>query len=163
MTLIPKGIVVHSMSEYIEYEGEVLYAKDFLKKIGLSVHGFITVDGKYDKMLPTTEKAAHAGQSVWGDYKGLNSSFIGFEILVKGINDYPTFLRKIQGKDAYSELQFYCAVEIVKWWMKEYNISSNNVIRHSDCSGDAVRGVGQGKKDPGAGFDWELFKKEISK
>ena len=36
------------MSEYLMWEGKKLYAKDFLKKLGLSVHGFIKPDGTYD-------------------------------------------------------------------------------------------------------------------
>jgi N-acetyl-anhydromuramyl-L-alanine amidase AmpD len=45
--------------------------------------------------------------------------------------------------------------------MKQYNLSANNVIRHSDCSGDHVRGKGKGKVDPGSAFNWELFKKSL--
>ena len=45
MAIQPKGIILHSMSEYLIYEGQKLYAKDFLKKLGLSVHGFIKPDG----------------------------------------------------------------------------------------------------------------------
>jgi N-acetyl-anhydromuramyl-L-alanine amidase AmpD len=46
--------------------------------------------------------------------------------------------------------------------MNEYDIPADNVVRHSDCSGDDVRGKGKGKTDPGSAFDWERFKKEIS-
>ena len=44
MPIQPKGIILHSMSEYLLWEGKKLYAKDFLKKLGLSVHGFIKPD-----------------------------------------------------------------------------------------------------------------------
>ena len=32
--------------------------------------------------------------------------------------------------------------------MEQYNIPVENVVRHSDCSGDDVRGKGKGKTDP---------------
>ena len=35
------------------------------------------------------------------------------------------------------------------------------VCRHSDCSGDPVRGKGKGKPDPGNGFDWDAFKQAL--
>lgn len=48
--IVPKVLVVHSMSEYLMYEGQKMYAKDFLKKLGLSVHGFIKPDGTRAKV-----------------------------------------------------------------------------------------------------------------
>ena len=37
MPITPKGVIVHSMSEYLMWKGKKLYAKDFLKVLGLSV------------------------------------------------------------------------------------------------------------------------------
>jgi N-acetyl-anhydromuramyl-L-alanine amidase AmpD len=45
--------------------------------------------------------------------------------------------------------------------MKEYNIPANAVVRHSDVSGDDVRGKGKGKTDPGSAFDWDRFKQQL--
>ena len=42
-----------------------------------------------------------------------------------------------------------------------YDIPVENVVRHSDVSGDDIRGKGRGKKDPGSGFDWDAFKKAL--
>ena len=70
MPIQPKGIIVHSMSEFLVWEGKTLYAKDFLKKLRLSVHGFIKPDGTYDKMIETPGKAFHAGKSL---HEGLSS------------------------------------------------------------------------------------------
>ena len=50
------------------------------------------------------------------------------------------------------------SVDICKYWMDKYNIPVENIIRHSDCSGDHVRGEGKGKTDPGSAFDWKRFK-----
>ena len=45
---------------------------------------------------------------------------------------------------------------------KQYNISIDNIVRHSDCSGDHVRGVGKGKTDPGLALNWSDFKDALA-
>lgn len=157
----PIGIVVHSMSEYIQHEGERKYAKDFLNDIGLSVHGLITPNGKFDGMRPTDKRALHAGVSEWRGLEGLNNYFLGFEVLLKGNNSYGEFLESIQQNDAFAKEQFDAAVLATKMWMGSYNIPAKDVVRHSDISGDDIRGKGKGKVDPGSGWDWNAFKKEI--
>lgn len=153
----PKGIVMHSMSEFLVYEGKEMYAKDFLRKLGLSVHGFIKPDGTYDKMIETPSRAAHAGKSIWGGISGLNSHYLGVELLVEGVNDYGGFIKKINTPGTYTQAQFDKAVEVFGWWKNQYQIPIDNIIRHSDCSGDHVRGKGKGKSDPGSAWDQEAF------
>jgi len=41
--------------------------------------------------------------------------------------------------------------------MDKYDFDASRVVRHSDVSGDDVRGVGKGKTDPGSAFDWDRF------
>jgi N-acetylmuramoyl-L-alanine amidase len=161
MAIIPKGIIIHSMAEYLKMPEGPMKAHDFLKSVKLSVHGFIHPDGTYEKMIESPEKAAHAGKSQWAGLENLNSHFLGFELLVPGEHDFGTFSKAIETPGTYTEPQFQKALEVCKWWMKEYNIPAENVVRHSDCSGDDVRGKGQGKTDPGSAFDWERFKKEL--
>jgi N-acetyl-anhydromuramyl-L-alanine amidase AmpD len=161
MKIEPKGIIVHSMAEYLKLPEGPMYAKDFLVSQGLSVHGFIKPDGQYDKMLDTPNKAAHAGKSKWGDLEMLNGHFLGFELLVPGEHDFGTFSKAIETKGIYTDAQYKTAVDVVKYWMKQYNIPAENVVRHSDCSGDDVRGAGKGKTDPGSAFNWDGFKKDI--
>ena len=162
MPIQPKGVIVHSMSEYLKLDDGPKYAKDFLESIGLSVHGFIHPDGTYEKMVSSPGKAFHAGKSEWNGLQHLNSHYLGFELLVQGEHDFGTFSKAIEEEGTYTEEQFKASVETVKWWMNEYDIPADNVVRHSDCSGDDVRGKGKGKTDPGSAFDWERFKKEIS-
>jgi len=161
MPIQPKGIILHSMSEYLMWEGKKLYAKDFLKELRLSVHGFITPDGKYDKMIISPNKAFHAGKSLHEGLSGLNSHYLGVELLVPGVNDYNSFSKKIKQKGTYSQAQFDTTLEVFKYWMKQFNIPASRVVRHSDVSGDNVRGKGKGKTDPGPAFDWEQFKKQL--
>jgi len=160
--IVPKVLVLHSMSEYLMYEGQKLYAKDFLKKLGLSVHGFIKPDGTYDKMIESPMRAAHSGKSFWNGISGLNSHSLGIELLVEGVNDNAGFNQKIKTPGTYTQAQFDKSVEVFKWWMKQYNIPLENVVRHSDCSGDHVRGKGKGKTDPGDAFDWKAFQEALA-
>ena len=161
MPIRPKGIIVHSMSEYLMWKGKKLYAKDFLKELGLSVHGFIKPDGTYDKMISSPAKAFHAGKSLHEGVSGLNSHYLGIELLVPGVNDYGSFSKKINQKGTYTQAQFNTTVEVFKYWMKQYNIPASRVVRHSDVSGDHVRGKGKGKTDPGSAFDWKAFQKAL--
>ena len=161
MAIVPKGIIVHSMAEYLKMPEGPMKAHDFLKSVKLSVHGFIHPDGTYEKMIESPNKAAHAGASKWGGYEMLNSHFLGFELLVPGEHDFGTFSKAIETSGTYTEEQFNTAVEVCKHWIKQYDIPVENVVRHSDCSGDDVRGKGQGKTDPGSAFDWDRFKKEL--
>lgn len=158
MPIKPKGVIVHSMSEYLKLDDGPMYAHDFLKSIGLSVHGFIKPDGTYEKMVSSPGKAFHAGKSEWNGLSGLNSHFLGFELLVPGTHDFGTFSKAIETEGTYTEEQMKTSVEVVKYWIDEYNIPIENIVRHSDCSGDDVRGKGKGKTDPGSAFDWERFK-----
>ena len=149
------------MSEFLVWEGKTLYAKDFLKKLRLSVHGFIKPDGTYDKMIESPNKAFHAGKSLHEGLSGLNSYYLGVELLVPGVNDYSSFSKKIQTPGTYNEAQFDQTLKVFKFWMNKYNISNNRVVRHSDVSGDNIRGKGKGKTDPGSAFDWERFQKQL--
>ena len=158
MPITPKGVIVHSMSEYLKLDDGPMYAHDFLKSIGLSVHGFVKPDGTYEKMVSSPGKAFHVGKSEWNGLSGLNSHYLGFELLVPGTHDYGTFSKAIETEGTYSEEQMKTSVDICKYWMDKYNIPVENIIRHSDCSGDHVRGEGKGKTDPGSAFDWERFK-----
>ena len=161
MAIVPKGIIIHSMAEYLKMDSGPMSAHNFLKSIGLSVHGFIKPDGIYEKMVETPGKAFHAGKSKFGNLEHLNSHFLGFELLVPGTHDFGTFSKAIETPGTYTEEQFQTSLEVCQYWMKQYNIPATAVVRHSDVSGDDVRGKGQGKTDPGLAFDWNRFKKEL--
>jgi N-acetyl-anhydromuramyl-L-alanine amidase AmpD len=109
-------------------------------------------------MVESPNKAAHAGKSEWAGLEHLNNHFLGFELLVPGEHDFGTFSKAIETPGTYTQEQFDTAVATCKWWMEQYNIPAENVVRHSDCSGDDVRGAGKGKTDPGSAFDWDAFK-----
>ena len=161
MAIVPKGVIVHSMSEYLKLDDGPMYARDFLESIGLSVHGFVKPNGTYEKMVSSPGKAFHAGHSEWNGLSGLNSHYLGFELLVPGTHDYGSFSKAIETEGTYSEEQMKTSIDICRYWMEKYNIPAENIIRHSDCSGDHVRGKGKGKTDPGSAFDWDKFQKAL--
>ena len=158
----PIGILVHSMTEYIEWEGETITAAKLLENLKLSVHALIHPDGSIEEIVPASKKAAHAGKSVHNGLTNLNSYFLGYEILVPGKNDFGSFSEKIQRPGCYTDKQFDSAVYLTKGWMQEFDIHVSDVVRHSDVSGDDVRGERKGKTDPGIGFNWIEFIKQIS-
>ena len=161
MPIQPKGIIVHSMAEFLKMPEGPMKASDFIKSVKLSVHGYIHPDGTYEKQVDSPGKAFHAGKSLHEGLSNLNSHYLGFELLVPGTHDFGTFSKAIETPGTYTQAQFDKALAVCKHWMKQYNIPPSRVVRHSDVSGDNVRGVGKGKTDPGSAFDWEAFQKAL--
>jgi len=112
-------------------------------------------------MVETPGKAFHAGKSLHEGVSGLNSHYLGVELLVAGTHDYASFSKAIKTPGTYTKEQFDMTVKVFKFWMKKYNIPASRVVRHSDVSGDHVRGKGKGKTDPGKAFNWKAFQKAL--
>jgi len=141
-------IVIHSMGEFIENGEKDFYAPDFLRKIRLSAHYFVTPSGVIIQGRENNTVAWHA--------KGYNFESIGIEILVPGLHTYETFLNTIENPHWYTDFQFKETIELVKYLKRKYNrsLKDNWLVRHSDLSPGR-------KKDPGDGFDWIEFCKRI--
>lgn len=136
---VPGRIVIHAMSEYIDG----LFAVDFLKSIGLSVHALICPNGKVIRCRLDNEGAYHA--------KEYNNNSLGVEFLVKGEHSYPSFLSAIQ-RPYLTEEQYEAGVKLVKQWISKYEIIK--VWEHSWLS--------PGRKfDPGPGFSLYRFEEDI--
>jgi N-acetyl-anhydromuramyl-L-alanine amidase AmpD len=153
-----KGAIVHSMGEWIlsPNGGVRHYAPIWLERLGLEVHGMITTTGTILDWVPATHIADHAGKSEFEGLKNLNRYFLGCEFLVAGTHTYGSYLRAIKEPDCYSAQQYQSG----GYWyalmsMRHPEVTRETIVPHSLVSGDAVRGAGQGKKDPGEGFDWE--------
>jgi len=146
------------MGEFIKLPEGPMKASDFIKSVKLSVHGYIHPDGTYEKQVDSPHKAFHAGKSLHEGLSGLNSHYLGFELLVPGEHDFASFNKAINTPGTYTDAQFDKAVAVCKHWMKQYNIPASRVVRHSDVSGDHVRGKGKGKSDPGDAWRWSDFK-----
>jgi N-acetyl-anhydromuramyl-L-alanine amidase AmpD len=122
----------------------------------------------------STDKVAyHAGKSRYKSFTNLNSSFLGIELLV---NKTP-YNGILAGKGIDVPLnQMHFIINNIDWikvpmfdilvnWcveqMKEYDIPIENVIQHSDCAGDDIRGKGKGKQDAGKMFNRYVFYKNL--
>ena len=161
------GIVVHSMAESIRLPDEPTPADEFLVEKGLSAHALIDPEGRLLVCVPDERVAFHAGISRFEGRKNLNESFLGVELLVRdpaigvgpdGSLDYGQFLNRIEQADCYSDdqyrsLGFLCHA----WEIRNPGITTDRIVGHLDVSGDDVRGAGKGKRDPGGGFNRDLF------
>lgn len=140
----PKRIVVHAMAEFIDTEPHDYYAVDWLRKLGLSAHAFVTPSGVVIRSREDEQGAFHA--------KGFNQDSLGVEFLVGGIHTYPTFLDAIK-KKYLTPAQYKAGVELVGNWLDMYKIKK--LDQHS------VLSPGR-KADPGKGFPWEKFLKDVN-
>lgn len=135
----PERIVIHAMGEFIDTDPHDYYAPEFLRKIGLSAHAFITPSGVIIKSRKCSQGAYHA--------KGYNVNSLGIEFLVPGVHTYSTFIETIK-MPYLTSAQYQAGIDLVRHWVKEYDIRS--ISRHSDLS--------PGRKvDPGEGFPWNRF------
>lgn len=135
----PKRIVIHAMGEFIQGE----HAVGFLDNIGLSAHVLGAPNGDTFRLRKDNETAYHA--------LGYNRDTLGYEFLVPGDHTYATFLKAIDNPYLYGA-QYQAGVDQVREWMELYGIT--DVVRHSDISPER-------KIDPGNGFPWALFQKDI--
>jgi len=146
----PRRIIVHAMGHRIAVGGgDVLYAATFLDKIGLSAHMLVAPDGTLIRCRNDSEGAWHA--------RGFNTDSLGIEILVDGEHNYETFVEAID-KPWPSPEQFNSAVVVVASWCRAFAIRPRpgELDRHSDV--DPER-----KVDPGQGFPWDRFKREVER
>jgi len=109
----------------------------------VSCHYLIKNKGEIVKMVPDLYIAWHAGESSWKNYKSLNQNSIGIEITNPGHE---------HGYKKFTKKQITSLLKLSKFLIKEYKISSNNILGHSDIA--ALR-----KKDPGEKFPWEYLSK----
>jgi len=136
----PTQIVIHAMGEFVGG----MFAPDFLRSVELSAHALVTPSGVVIRTRTDQHGAYHAS--------GHNVNSLGVEVLVGGVHDYGSFVKAIKS-DWVTPQQFGATVELVKAWRSKHGI--NTVVRHSDIS--------PGRKvDPGEGFMWERFLKEVA-
>ena len=74
---VPDRIVVHAIGEFIDTDPHDYYCVDFLAKLGLSAHAFVTPSGVVIRSVPDHEEATHA--------KSHNRNTLGIEFMVPGL------------------------------------------------------------------------------
>lgn len=141
----PNGVVIHAMGEWLDFADHDMYCIEYLRKIGLGAHYFVTPTGTVIKCGDDNHILYHA--------KGANRTTIGIELMVPGLHTMETFLGVI--KDHWCpDVQFYAAAELTAQLCATHEIEVENVKRHSDITSR--------KSDPGAGFEWKRFCDRVS-
>jgi N-acetylmuramoyl-L-alanine amidase len=105
----------------------------------VSAHYLIDEEGRIAQMVPESERAWHAGQSLWAGETDLNSCSIGIEIHNPGHDlGYPDF----------PEGQMRAVEALCLDILGRHAILPERVLAHSDIAAGR-------KRDPGERFDWE--------
>jgi N-acetylmuramoyl-L-alanine amidase len=105
----------------------------------VSAHYLIDEEGRIGQMVPESERAWHAGQSLWAGETDLNSCSIGIEIHNPGHDlGYPDF----------PEGQMRAVEALCLDILGRHAILPERVLANSDIAAGR-------KRDPGERFDWE--------
>ena len=102
----------------------------------VSSHYLISRNGTIYNLLCPKYKAWHAGKSKWKNNLNINDYSIGIELENKG-HDY--------GYTKFSNRQYNSLKKLISFLKKNFNISNEDIIYHSDIAPNR-------KKDPGEKF-----------
>jgi len=148
-------LVVHSISlppgEYGGPEIEALFTNQLdwsahpyfeaLRGLKVSAHFLIRRDGQLIQFVPCSQRAWHAGVSMWRSRERCNDFSVGVEL--EGMDDQP-----------FAAPQYTTLIDLGRTLLARYPIA--DVVGHSD--------IAPGRKtDPGAHFDWVLVRAELSR
>jgi N-acetyl-anhydromuramoyl-L-alanine amidase len=105
----------------------------------VSAHLLVRRDGEVVQFVPLTDRAWHAGRSVWQGREACNDYSIGIEC--EGTDDHP-----------YTEAQYATLRVLLPALQHAYPaITADRIVGHSD--------VAPGRKtDPGPSFDWSKIR-----
>lgn len=112
-----------------------------LKNIEVSAHFFISREGGLTQFVSVDKRAWHAGVSMYNGRANVNDFSIGIEL--EGADDIP-----------YTAAQYRILAMLTRDIMAEYPINPESIVGHSD--------IAPGRKtDPGACFDWQLYRQSL--
>lgn len=114
--------------------------KHALDYIGWCSENSSSISDAY-QLVPDFQRAWHAGESYWRGRSELNDSSIGIEIVYCPLEESDNFPH-------YPQQQIDAVVELCQGLIDQYQISSCNILGHSDVS--YLR-----KSDPGPRFPWK--------
>ena len=107
----------------------------------VSCHYFVHEDGRVEQLVRETDRAWHAGKSLWKGEADINSASIGIEIANAG---HPG------GLPDFPEKQIAAVVELCLDCGGRWDIGPERVLAHSDVA--PIR-----KVDPGEKFPWSTL------
>ncbi len=128
----PNFVIIHHTAQNSCAQTLATFTKT---KSEVSAHYLICKDGTVHHLLNDYLRAWHAGVSMWGNDRDINSSSIGIELDNNGF-------------ETFSETQMLSLLQLLGTLKKAFNIPAANFIGHGD--------VAPGRKgDPGYLFDWK--------
>lgn len=119
------------------------YFRDICQ-LQVASHLLIRRTGELIQFVPFHQRAWHAGESCFEGRQACNDFAIGIEL--EGADDIP-----------YEDVQYEKLLEISQTLLQTYSdIKPKNIVGHSD--------IAPGRKtDPGAAFDWNRYRTELTK
>src|SRR5262249_52922341 len=107
----------------------------------VSAHFLIRRDGALTQFVPCSERAWHAGASIWQGRERCNDYSIGIEL--EGTDDTP-----------YTLAQYIILARLTRTLLDRYPIDT--IVGHSD--------IAPGRKtDPGPAFDWQRLRRRLGR
>lgn len=119
----------------LDFNSHAFYSS--LENLRVSAHLFVRRDGEIVQYVPFNKRAWHAGKSFFLGRENCNDFSIGIEM--EGSDDIP-----------YTSAQYEKLISLTKLLMKNYPITHQGIVGHSDIAPDR-------KTDPGKVFDWDYF------
>jgi N-acetylmuramoyl-L-alanine amidase len=139
----PPGVAVDMLVLHYTGMESAEAALDWLtrEESKVSCHYLVDEAGRVTQMVRESERAWHAGQSLWAGETDLNSCSIGIEIHNPGHDfDYPDF----------PEAQMQAVVALCRDILSRHPIPPGRVVAHSDIAPGR-------KRDPGEKFAWDAL------
>ena len=111
----------------------------------VSAHYTIGKDGKIVQHVKDTDRAWHAGTSVWKGRQSVNDYGLGIELV--NLND---------GRDPYPEAQHQANVKLCAFLCYKYNIKVDDIMGHVDIA------LPPGRKSDPRGYDLDRLRREVA-
>ncbi len=111
----------------------------------VSAHYTVGKDGKIVQHVKDSDRAWHAGSSVWKGRNSVNDYAIGIELV--NLND---------GQDTYPEAQHQATVALCAYLCYTYNIRVDDIMGHLDIA------LPPGRKSDPRGYDLNRLRREVT-
>ncbi len=111
----------------------------------VSAHYTIGKDGKIVQHVRDSNRAWHAGKSVWKGRESCNDYCIGIELV--NLND---------GVDPYPETQHQANVNLCAYLCHQYNIDTDDIMGHLDIA------LPKGRKSDPRNYDLDRLRREVA-
>lgn len=113
-----------------------------IRGMRVSAHFLVTRAGELVQFVSTLHRAWHAGPSALDGVPGVNDFSIGIEL--EGVDD-----------GGFTEAQYRVLASLTRSLMKAYpGINHDRLVGHCDIAPER-------KTDPGPGFDWQRYRRDI--